>query len=330
MKNKLIVLTLSAWLAIRLDAAESMSKQLAGQPPAVRQTVQALVGDGKLISLERAFENGQSVFEGEFRRGGVVRSFTLSADGMVISKQIFEKELPVQVAQTLRAQLADAQPGELYWTNNDGDPAYYAELTRSGVKLSVIIAPDGWLSACETTLAELPAPVREAVQKQLNGATPSRIERTDDGEETAYDVTEEVARRPRTWSFSEDGTLLAVEVSFPELPAAAQKAVQERLGSHRLIHIIKSDEDGATYYETTFVRGGLKHALTVLADGKLISAQIPPGEAPSAVQKALREQNAFLVRLEQDFGDDGSSFDVLLRARRKAIRLELKSDGTVK
>ncbi len=331
MKTSLLTALLLGLLNVSAAAAELKGKQLAQFPIAVRQAVQALVGDGRLNELERAIENGRPVFEGEFRRDGVVRNFTLAVDGMLISKQVLEKELPAPVAQTVRKQLADAQLGELYWTDEDGDPAYFIEFTRGGVKGSLIIAPDGWLSAREISLAELTGPVRQAVQKQLNGAVPSRVERADDGEELTFEVTLEVNKRPRTWIFAEDGELLAVEVGFADLPAAAQKATQDRLGNHRLVRIFKSDEEGVTYYEAVYVRGGMKHAVTVAGDGRVVGLQIPPGEAPVEVQKAMREQNAFLVRLEQNFEPDGSSsYDVLLRSRGKAIRLELKADGTAK
>lgn len=331
MKTSLPLTVLLLLLANSASAATPKAKQIAQIPPAVRQAAESLVGNGKLLDLERTMENGHLVFEGEFRRDGVVRNFTLAPDGMLISKQVFEKELPVPVAQTLRAQLADAQVGDLYWTNDDGDPAYYVEFTRGGVKRSLIIALDGWLSARELTSADLPAPVRQAVQKQLNGATPSRVERTDDSEEIVFEVTLEVNKRPRTWIFDDDGALLAVEVAFNDLPAAVQKGMQARMGNNRVVHVFKADEEGMTYYEAIYVQGGLKRAVTVLSDGELVSAQVPPGEAPAAVQKAIRDQNAFLVRLEQNFEAGGSNtFDVLLRARGKAIRLELKAAGTAK
>lgn len=326
------------WLSIVLlglfldstTAADGMGKRIAHLPPAVRQGVLALVGDGRLNDIENATENGRPVFEGELRRDGVVRNFTLAIDGMLIAKQVFEKELPAPVAQTLRAQLADAPLGELYWVNDDGDPAYVAELTRGGVKGSITIAPDGWLVGRVISLAELPAVVRAGVQKWLNGAAASRIEWADDGEEVTFEVTVEAIGRTRIGIFGEDGKLLAGGVNFAEVPPAAQKTIKERLRNNRLIHLFRSEEDGVTYCEAIFVRGNLKHSVTVRADGELVTAQIPPGEAPEAVQKALRDQNAFLVRLEQNFGPGEGTFDVLMRAKGKGIRLELKADGTPK
>lgn len=206
MKTKLLLLALSAALVSPLIAADTNAKRLAQLPTSVRQAAQALVGDGRLMDIERTVENGHTVFEGQFRRDGVVRGFTLAADGMLISKQVFEKELPPAVAQTLRTQLAEAQLGEIYWTNDDGD----------------------------------------------------------------------------------------------------------------------------TYFEATYVKGGLKHAVTTLADGTLVSLQLPLTEVPAAVLKAIRERKAFVVRLEQIIEDDESTYEVLLRSRGKTTKLELKADGTPK
>ncbi|NBR85399.1 MAG: hypothetical protein EB141_10255 [Verrucomicrobia bacterium] len=330
MKANLLRFGLLCLFTVTVNAADGKGKRLAQLPPAVRQAVLALVGDGRLNDIERATEHGQPVFEGEFRRDGVVRNFTLAADGMLISKQVFEKELPTPVDQTLRTQLADAQLGELYWMNDDGDPAYFAEITRGGVKSSLTIAPDGWLIGRQLLLAELPAAVRVGVQKWLNGAAAIRIERADDGEEVTFEVTVEAGGRTRLGIFDDDGTLTAGDVSYAEVPSAALKTIKERLRNNRLIHIFRSEEDGVTFCEAIFVRGNLKYSVTVRADGELVTAQIPPGEAPAPVQKALRDQNAFLVRLEQNFGVGEGTFDALLRANGKAIRLELKADGTAK
>ncbi len=328
MKTNLLLTALLVLLAASLTAAEPKGKRLAQLPPAVRQAVESLVGDGKLTDIERTVENGHTVFEGEFRRDGVVRGFTLAPDGMLVSKQAFEKELPAAVAQTLRAQLADAQLGDLYWTNDDGDPAFYAEFTRGGAKRSLTIAPDGWLSAREITLADLPGPVRQSITAELKGATPTRIERGDDAHEVTFDVTIEVANRTRSLIFAEDGKLVATEVPFIEVPQAAQKTIQQRQAGGRLVHIFKWEDDGETYFEATFVRGGQKRTCTAQADGTLVSAQLPLAEAPAPVQKAVREQNAFVVRLEQHFEDADSYFEVILRARGKPAKLELKPDGT--
>ena len=193
MRTRFLVTGLAMLLATSATAATPKTKSLAQIPPAVRQAAESLVGDGKLLDLDRTIENGRTVFEGEFRRDGVVRSFTLAPDGMLISRQVFEKELPSAVAQTLRAHLGEAKLGDIYWTNDDGDPAFYAELTRGDMKRSLTISPDGWLAAREVTLADVPGPARQAITTELKGATMTRIERGDDAHEVTFDVTIEVA-----------------------------------------------------------------------------------------------------------------------------------------
>lgn len=329
MKIRLVLIGLTVSLTISLNAATPKTKQLAQIPLVIRQAAESLVGDGKLLELERTFENGRIVYEGELRRDGTERSFTLAVDGMLISRQVFEKELPAAVAKTMRANLGDAQLGELYWTNNDGDPAYYVELLRGGVKRSLTIAPDGWLSAREVSLAEVPNPARQSITTELKGATPTRIERGDDAHEITYEVTIEVAGRQRSLIFTEQGKLLATEVSWLDVPPAAQKTIQQRQANARLIHIFKWVDDGDSYFEASFVRNGLKRSCTTQADGTLVSAQQPLAEAPSPVQKAVRDRNAFVVRLEQHFDEGNSYFEAILRVSGKPLKLELKPDGAV-
>ena len=328
MKTKFLVTGLAMLLATSATAATPKAKALAQIPPTVRQAAESLVGDGKLLDLERTIENGHTVFEGEFRRDGVVRSFTLAPDGMLISKQLFEKELPPSVAQTLRAQLGEAKLGDIYWTNDDGDPAFYVELTRRDMKRSLTIAPDGWLAAREVTLADMPGPARQAITPELKGATPTRIERGDDGHEVTFDVTIEVAKRTRSLIFAEDGKLLAAEVSWLDVPPPAQLTIQKRQAGGRLVVVFKWEDDGEAYFEATFVRGSHKRTCTTQADGTLVSAQLPLAEAPAPVQKAVHDRNAFVVRLEQHFDDGDAYFEAVLRVRGKPLRLEIKPDGT--
>ena len=329
MKTKILLFGLTVLVAASITAATPKTKALAQIPPAVRQAAELLVGDGKLLDLERAIENGRTVFEGEFRRDGVVRSFTLAPDGMLISRQVFEKELPSAVAQTLRSQLGEAKLGDIYWTNDDGDPAFYIELTRGDMKRSLTIAPDGWLAAREVTLADVPGPARQAITTELKGSTPTRIERGDDAHEVTFDVTIEVAKRARSLIFAADGKLLAAEVAWLDLPPSAQQTIQKRQAGGRLVHVFKWEDDGDTYFEATFVRGGHKRTCTTQADGTLVSAQLPLAEAPAPVQKAVRDRNAFVVRLEQHFDEGDSYFEAVLRARGKPVKLEIKPDGTV-
>lgn len=331
MRTYLSVAALLAALAVSVSAADLKTKKAAPLPPAVRQAVLALVGDGKLLDVERTIENGRPVFEGEYRQNGVLRSFTFTPDGMLIARQVFEQELPPAVAQTLRAQLAGATLGDIYWTNDEGNPAYYAEFTRGPEKRGVTIAPDGWLAAREVALNELPASVAQGIRKTLNGAVPTRIDRSDEGGgEVTFDVTVESGARSRTWIFSADGKLDAIELALNDTPAAAQKELLARLGTARLVHVFKFEDEGESYFEATFVKSGQHHAATAHADGTLVSEVMPLGAAPPAVQKAVRDAGGFLVKLELQHDDAGDYFEASLRRTGKLTRIELKPDGSAR
>lgn len=331
MKTIPLALALLAAFAVSASAAAAKAKKAAPLPPAVRQAVQALVGDGKLLDVERTVENGRPVFEGEYRQDGTLRSFTFTPDGMLISRQVFEKELPPAVAQTLRAQLAGATPGDLYWTNDDGNPAYYAELTRGAEKRSATLAPDGWLTAREVKVNELPASVAQAIRTTLNGVVPTHIDRADEGGgDVTFDVTVESAGRSRTWMFSADGKLEATELSLSDVPAAAQKELLARLGTARLVHVFKFEDEGESYFEATFVKSGQHHAATAHADGTLVSEVMPLGTAPPAVRKAVRDKSGFLVKLELQHDDAGDYFEASLRKAGKLTRLEFQPDGSAR
>ncbi len=322
-----LVLGLLTSLILSSGAAEPRPKRLAQLPPPVRQTIDALVGDGRLLDLERTEEKGQAVYEGEFRRDGKVRGFAVAVDGMLTARQLFEEELPAEVQRTLRAQLADTKPGAIYWTNDDGDPAYFAEFTRAGVGRSLTIAPDGWLSAREMSLAELPEPVRLAAARELKGASPVRIDRVDDGLEISFDITLPGPGGERTVSFDPAGNLVAEEISASELPPAARKRIDEHRAGARAAGLFKWQDDGETFFEAVFVRNGTRHGCTVLGDGSLASTLLPLSQAPAPVRKAVEERRGFVVRIEHHRGEGENYFEVRLRAEGKTRRLEFHPDG---
>jgi hypothetical protein len=169
------------------------------------------------------------------------------------------------------------------------------------------------------------------VRQTLNGAVPTHIDRTDEGSgEVTFDVAVENAGRSRTWIFSASGKLEAVELALSDTPAAAQKTLQAQVAAARLVHVFKFEDEGESYFEATFVKAGQQHAATVHADGTLVSEVIPLAAAPSAVQKAVRANGGFLVKLELQHDDAGDYFEASLRKAGKLTRLELKLDGTVR
>jgi len=194
-------------------------------PPAVRQTIRAQLGNGRLNSIEKDAEDGDLTCDVEMTRDGRQRDFTVGAAGELIDQQVFLPELPSATQKCLQAQAGGGTLDDIYKSTDDGETSYDAELTSNGRTRDVTVADDGRLMSVEMFPDELPAAVRQAIQKQAADAAPDEIDKTfDDGTNFEVDLTQ--AGRDRDFTVRPDGTLLDAQVFLNELPAALQAAIQ--------------------------------------------------------------------------------------------------------
>jgi len=317
-------------VALSLFGAPLPGRRLANLPAPVRETIRKEIGSGRVEEVTRTNENGGVVYEVDLNQGGLTRSLTIAADGRLTARQVFLNELPPAVQQTIRAQTTGGKVENIYWANDDGEPAYAVEFTRGKDKRGLTVALDGWLEAREVLFAELPLAVQKAVREQLKGATPTHIDRSDEDGEVTFEVTAEANGRARSWFFNHDGKLTGEPVELEEVPAAAQKLLRDRIGGGRLVRTLKSREEGETYYEATYVRAAAKHACTVSADGNLESEELPLAELPEAARKtvAAKLSGAHLGKIEHD--PAGGEFTVQFRREGKAEQLIVTGEGIIR
>lgn len=79
-------------------------------------------------------------------------------------------------------------------------------------------------------------------------------------------------------------------VKLAELPAAAQKAIQAKVGEGQLGEILRSLEAGENSYEVEMTRSNRTRSFTVNDAGDLLEEEVFLHETPAKVQKALHAQ----------------------------------------
>ena len=104
----------------------------------------------------------------------------MGADGTLLSRQVFPKELSANVQKTI-AQLQRYGPvGDVYWTDDDGEFSYAVEVTLRGKKQYFALDLNGWLQSTPLNLNEIPLAFQKAIQTQLGQGTIISIDRVDD------------------------------------------------------------------------------------------------------------------------------------------------------
>ncbi|MCX6905719.1 MAG: hypothetical protein NTW03_20010 [Verrucomicrobia bacterium] len=336
MRFRIILLILlavpAAWLGFHGAGIPFLqNRTLARLPSAVRQTVVSVLGSARLQDVVLTNENGRRLYEVEMRQRGQDRAFTVAADGSLLSRQMFMNELPVAVRQAIQRETAGEQVQEIYWTNEEGAPAYFVEFLKSEQNRTLTVAPDGWVMARQIGLSDTPAPVQAAIRETLHGRAPRQVDRASDGDEITYEVYEMASDKERLWIFNQDGTVAAEPVDWEDLPAAARAALHRESSGSRMVHLFKLRQEGTPLYEAALVREELRHVCTVDGDGRIVSEELPLKALPEPVWKSIVDQagGRFLLTIEKRLVGDSAEYEVSLREKGRITVLRFSSDGTL-
>jgi uncharacterized membrane protein YkoI len=129
--------------------------------------------------------------------------------------------------------------------------------------------------AQKIALADLPAAVRAAIDKEIPGATIDQIEKETADGKVVYDVEAKLNGKRVEMDLAGDGKVLTRqdEVPFASLPAAARAAAEKYFGGPGDYQAGKEVENGKVSYEVEGKRDGAKAALKISEDGKRVTEE---------------------------------------------------------
>jgi hypothetical protein len=118
-------------------------------------------------------------------------------------------------------------------------------------------------------IADLPAPVRNAVERETAGSKVKGFFKEVERGVTSYEVETEVSSRSRDLSFDTQGKLLAVEeeTTLDALPASAKAAIERRAAGGKVTKNEKITAGRQVSYEAGITKNGRRTEFTVAADG---------------------------------------------------------------
>lgn len=121
---------------------------------------------------------------------------------------------------------------------------------------------------------DLPAPVREAFEKQFPQARVLGVSEEKEPGGAVYEIEIQWRGRHYDVTYKPDGASVSVEETIPmeEVPAAVAAALKKEFPSARVIRAEKITEGGVLSYEFQ-LKGGPKKEAKFSADGKLLEAE---------------------------------------------------------
>ncbi|MSU49508.1 MAG: hypothetical protein EXS37_10550 [Opitutus sp.] len=160
-------------------------------PASVMSAIKTEAGSGKIEFISRSIEEGQVVYDAEIIRGGKKLSATFSAAGDLVGRQVSLAELSPKIQKAVKAQLNGGKLGSVFQgKDSDGAPSYYGASIRSGRTRWFTLDEDGdWVSEEEKiTMADAPAPVRQAITQHLGGTHHIRVLRVKEEDGVKFEV----------------------------------------------------------------------------------------------------------------------------------------------
>ncbi|HSU53989.1 MAG TPA: hypothetical protein VLT36_08035 [Candidatus Dormibacteraeota bacterium] len=201
-------------------------------------------------------------------KAGQERYFTVSADGTLTAVEVGLEETPPEVQKTIKAQVGAGKLENIEKTIEDKDISYEVDMTtKAGQERSFTVGIDGKLTMAQIGLEEVPTAAKKTFEEHLGNQKFGDIYRMYDGANISYDAEVHQGDKTRDIVVSADGKLESIQVFLGELPTAAQKTIQEKLGSGQIIRIDKSTEK----------RGGVEpFEVEARKDGKPFNFSVGP------------------------------------------------------
>jgi len=247
--------------------------KLAGLPESVVTTIHALQNRGQIGDVDRAVQEGETVFEVEIMRGGVTRAYTLDTEGVVLSDEIFPEEVPAAALAAINTEAAGGKVESINRSLDDGQFVFDVEITKGWKTFSATFSATGRLVGRHVALADCPANIRAAVNAQLNGGKlGSFFHGTDrDGDQTYYGASIR-SGRARWFSLDANGALSGDEekLAWADVPPPVQQAIVQRQGGTDHLRVLRVTDGATSKFEVLATKGAKTSGFSFTPEGKII------------------------------------------------------------
>ena len=125
------------------------------------------------------------------------------------------------------------------------------------------------------SLAQVPEPARAVIAKLTAGGKIRKIEKTEEGGRTIYDVEATVKDRQVEYDVAADGSLLTAgqSVSYASVPRPVRSAAEKYFGSAAGLKAFEEVEKGQTFYEISGRKGRTPMTLKLSDTGQIVEEE---------------------------------------------------------
>jgi len=256
----------------------SLEIALADAPAPVQKAIKTEVGTSTLDSIEKNLDAEDPTYDiAIVTKEGQDRDFTLDEDGKVVSRQVDLAEVPAAVEHNIKAQAGSNTIDDVEKIfHSDNTVSYQVGLTtKDGLPRSFTVAgADGQLESMEIGLTEAPAPVQQAITKEIGNGQFESLDKILDPDGAIYDASYYTkAGRERSFTVGADGKVNSREVDLSSAPQPVQQTIKQQVGDgkvQRIDHSFTEKEDGAFPFEVQAEKDGKPFDFSVSPKGKFL------------------------------------------------------------
>ena len=174
-------------------------------PPAVQKAIAAQTKDGTVDEVLWNSDGEVSYDIGWTDKGGAERRFVVGESGAILSISMALDELPEAVRRTIKGHTNAGKLGSIEKLNQDGTVLYDVDWAdKSGQSHTFTVGEKGKLLSIEMSLDKVPAPVRDAINRQLAGGSLVRIDHSLEGKKRTHFFVVEALVKGKTITFDLD------------------------------------------------------------------------------------------------------------------------------
>jgi uncharacterized membrane protein YkoI len=274
MKKIKTVVSLAAILAVVaiIGQVKAGPVTLSALTSKVQEAIKSQSAIGSVIGIDETTENGEKSYDVVFTKNGVERTLTFSEEGKVIRTQVFETNLPPVVRQIVSTEFKGIKPVEYYRVTKDEEPYYDLEIPGGNATNSLSVAENGRWWSLDIGLADVPAPVRTIIERELGAGDYDSICKTKEDGKLYYEA-ETTAKDGHdiNLNITPDGNLIfrEDEVTLAQASPAAQKTIRAQFKEDQIDSITKHAENGGVTFEVEAHRDGKTIEMSVGRAGRI-------------------------------------------------------------
>jgi uncharacterized membrane protein YkoI len=157
----------------------SVEVGMADTPPAVQNTIKAQATGWTLEGIDKNLDDPELSFDVEVSKDGQDRTFTVSADGDLVSAEVDVTQTPPAVQAAIKSQVADGNVKSIDENfDPDGNTFDIDAATKEGVAKSFTLGADGSMQSVEVPLDQVPPPARQTIQQQIGNGKVLRVDKS--------------------------------------------------------------------------------------------------------------------------------------------------------